>query len=614
MDMMEPDEQAFQDYESMMVLSLGFLINVEPDAEKFLQTFSLFVDSDSFPFLNALVVDSKEEKRCVARMIAIQIWNHTPLPSQNYRCKPLPKVKRNDPCLCGSHKKFKQCCGRLDMPDMAFLSEQVILTYLLQVITQKELQTVWKYLPHDLLGFIAGEWNKQSEALCKRAMLMLEPIFKQNDRDLTDKDDLAFDALLDIYTNLHKPRKKSALLKRMIEHPNKEIRSSALHRQCCILNDAGKHDEAWEFFQRAQRLDPNNPNLSHLEILLLMGQGRLEQMQQRGQYWFKRLRQLGPQGEYDDLIQTIRDIIESPSQMLGHMLEESLPGISRFLAWLEKTVNHMPDPVNKVVVDGDISTIASVSEKIHRLECDWNELFMRQDDPWEDADRWISMLEKHPELAGSMLVLDDVVNFVSYAEFSDPAFDKQLLHLVQMQIKNTLPDIPDKPMVWGYMQNRPALRLLYFLIDSLQSYEGGESSVLALASWMLEWCPEDNMGVRNILMNGLLREGLCEEAKDLGEAYIEDNEVAICYGHALALFALGEKQVADKALIYAISCAPKVVKALLRSRMAKPKCKELYGFEIHDDNYEAWGYRENMREVWKQYKGSLNWLKHISWL
>jgi preprotein translocase subunit SecA len=24
----------------------------------------------------------------------------------------LPKVGRNDPCPCGSGKKFKQCCGR----------------------------------------------------------------------------------------------------------------------------------------------------------------------------------------------------------------------------------------------------------------------------------------------------------------------------------------------------------------------------------------------------------------------------------------------------------------------------------------------------------------------
>jgi len=27
-----------------------------------------------------------------------------------------PKVGRNDPCPCGSGKKFKQCCGRLDEP------------------------------------------------------------------------------------------------------------------------------------------------------------------------------------------------------------------------------------------------------------------------------------------------------------------------------------------------------------------------------------------------------------------------------------------------------------------------------------------------------------------
>ncbi|MED5250691.1 MAG: SEC-C metal-binding domain-containing protein [Pseudomonadota bacterium] len=24
-----------------------------------------------------------------------------------------PKVGRNDPCVCGSGKKYKQCCGKL---------------------------------------------------------------------------------------------------------------------------------------------------------------------------------------------------------------------------------------------------------------------------------------------------------------------------------------------------------------------------------------------------------------------------------------------------------------------------------------------------------------------
>ncbi len=30
--------------------------------------------------------------------------------------RPEPKIGRNEPCPCGSGKKFKKCCGALDTP------------------------------------------------------------------------------------------------------------------------------------------------------------------------------------------------------------------------------------------------------------------------------------------------------------------------------------------------------------------------------------------------------------------------------------------------------------------------------------------------------------------
>jgi SEC-C motif-containing protein len=33
-------------------------------------------------------------------------------PEQRQFVRPEPKMKRNDPCLCGSGKKYKKCCGK----------------------------------------------------------------------------------------------------------------------------------------------------------------------------------------------------------------------------------------------------------------------------------------------------------------------------------------------------------------------------------------------------------------------------------------------------------------------------------------------------------------------
>jgi len=573
----EPNEAMFQEFENMLLSSLSFLINVEPDAEKFLNIFTHFAESGDVPFLAAFETSSGEERRCLARMVAIQIWNHTPLASQDYRCKPLPKVNRNDPCLCGSHKKFKQCCGRLNLPSMDMFSQDIVTHYLLRVISKTELKQVWKYLPHDLLGFIASEWLKQSEELAERALLMLDPIFKQDDAQLAGKDELALDTMLDVCTALHKPRKKSALLKRMMQHPNKTLKIAALHRQCCVLNDAGKHDEAWPVFQQAQRLAPNDPHLSHLEILLLMGQGKLDQMRQRASYWTKRLQQMGRQGEYDDLIETIHALVNEPSEAMGGIIDEQMPGVSRLIAWLQQLSQSVPKPACKVEVWDDISILKPKNKKIAALELAWSEHFMLHDDAWDDAtDVWLSMLEEHPELAGSLMILDDLTRFVSEVECPNPTLIfEPLFSLVALQVQAILPDAPEKPLIWAYMDNRPALRLL------------------------------------QMLMNKHLKAKQNQEAKALGEVYQDDSTIAMCYGYALALFRLGETVNANKALEKALSYEPEAAKALLRKSMAEPKCKEMYGMMLRNSAYDAWEYRQDALSLWKDSRGALAWLKSM---
>ena len=43
---------------------------------------------------------------------AQQFLHNDPLGNMTTSRRTMPKIGRNDPCPCGSGKKFKQCCGK----------------------------------------------------------------------------------------------------------------------------------------------------------------------------------------------------------------------------------------------------------------------------------------------------------------------------------------------------------------------------------------------------------------------------------------------------------------------------------------------------------------------
>jgi len=54
--------------------------------------------------------NEKEDWRAIAKINSEQEIQKTPIKQEPYRKE--IKVGRNDPCLCGSGKKYKKCCGR----------------------------------------------------------------------------------------------------------------------------------------------------------------------------------------------------------------------------------------------------------------------------------------------------------------------------------------------------------------------------------------------------------------------------------------------------------------------------------------------------------------------
>jgi len=608
----EPPEAFYDALGDMLRSSLALLVDVEPDAQKFIESYTHFALADRFDMFNYIESSSQDERRQIARMFAIQIWNNTPLPSNHYRPRPITKPGRNDPCFCGSGKKYKQCCAQLlDSGEMPGMHPDMMTHYLLEVISKASLKQVWKELPHPQLGFIAGEWAKESEELAERALLMLDPIFKQDDAKLDHRDEMAFDTIVEICSGLNKLRKKNTLVRRIMQHPNKTLRAAALHRQCCILADQGNNDEAWECFQQAQRVDPNNLALSHLEILLLMQQGKTEQMQQRGRYWIKRLGGMNREGELDSLINMIKEMISDAPGAMGALVELNTPGAGRLIAWLKASMKAPPALINKVTVYDDASVIEPINRQAEAIEQDWIELMISCDDVWERPDEWLSLLETHPELAGSTIVLDGLTKLTSELDTPNPLLTfEPLLKLAMLQIKDLLPHNPKAPLQWGFMENRPALRVLGFLVDCMQQL-GDDKTALEMMEWLLKLNPNDNQGYRSDVVNAYLRQNRNRDAISLSEHYPEDIDVSICFGHALALFRLNERAEADKRLVDAVNEFPKVAKALLQPSMKEPKGLEP-GLVTFGGDDEAWYYREAARDLWLETPGATAWLKEQS--
>ena len=603
--------EAFEAFEEMLRQSVQFVINTEPDAEKFINLYTKLATDDFFAFFGYLDADGKDELRCLARLFAMQIWNGTPLPSNNYRPQPLPLPKRNDPCFCGSGRKYKQCCARLDAGGLPLIATEMLTGLLLEQITQAELKQAYLHFSHDLLAFIAGEWAKEDEAMAKRALLLLDPIFKQPDAKLTHRDEMALDAMFEICSALDKPRKKSALIKRMMNHPVKVLQTAALHRQCTILSDQGKDDEAWACFKKAQRINPNDPALSHLEILLLMQQGKTDQMQQRGAYWIKRLGKMNRDGELDELIAMIKEMVSDTPTAMGNLIEHDTPGAARLIAWLKSACQSPPPLLNRIQVYDDASIIEPKNKRAAILERDWLKLLMYCDDPWEKPDKWLAELEAHPELAGSCNVLDDLIQMVRELDTPNPMLTfEPLLMLSMFQVKRLLPEQPKAPLEWGFIQNRPALRMLGFMIASMVQMDD-QQTALEMMEWSLRLNPNDNEGMRSEVVNAYLQLGRNEDVVALCEHYPEDIDVSINFGHALALFRLGKEHAANKRLIEAIECSPRIPGALQHKRMKEPKSFHP-GYITVGGEDEAWHYRECACDLWADTPGALVWLKRVA--
>lgn len=252
--------------------------------------------------------DVARTARALATHMAYELWNTTPIPENHFRPRKLPCPERNAPCPCGSGRKYKQCCGGVDRPALTQPPDDMLARVLEHLPPERLGELVARGAPPRVLAEIAEHWF--DEARYDEVAGLLEPLFA-NPARLDERVAPAASLLIATYAQQGREDARDALIERLKKAPDRGLRSLALQREASILADRGEFPGAWRAFRAAQRLDPQDPTFAHLEVLLLMAEGRKEEARSRANLWAADLLARSPGKEYLPMIEALHAIVDA---------------------------------------------------------------------------------------------------------------------------------------------------------------------------------------------------------------------------------------------------------------------------------------------------------------
>jgi tetratricopeptide (TPR) repeat protein len=444
------------------------------------------------------------------------------------------------------------------------------------------------------LALVAGQWIDEGQP--KKAVSLLEKLFVHVDQ-LDGRAELAADTLLNAYLEINAPRKKQKFIDTLKAAPDKALASAGWQRQTTVYSDRGDYADAWSAFREAQRLTPNEPALSHLEVLVLVSEGRRTEAQARAKFWAARLIR-DPDYDHSDLIRLLHDLADGGDASLLR----TLPLGRGPLTDLAEIIAHWPEPACHYQLSGGDEL--NPKKDLAELELDWMDLV--EEGELESA---ILFLGEEPLAGKSFRILRDVSEMVGSLPENLPgsadALGRQVLErgealrrLVLGRLKALKKELP-----WGFLDNRPLLTLVSYYIQEFAETRPAET--LDLMRWSVNIAnPTDNIGLRQDLIHTLVATGQADEAIAIAARYPNDF-ASTEYGRVLALFAGGRLDEAETALKQAAEKSPKVWKMLHAANPKRPASKNP-GYITIGGNDEAYEYRQNHLDLWRL-TGALKW-------
>jgi len=633
-DALDFNHESVNQMRLLMKAAIGLILD-EISADDFLQW-----AKQSTPLLAPILLEGFEDKERtkMAYWIGVNLWNSAPQPMHHFKPTPLSKPSRNTACPCGSGLKHKQCCAHLLMPP--HLPEKFFWLLMPEVMPKTHIirQIKNHQLPPHAVAIMADFFTKQKDDV--QVIKMLDPLFEGDAHHLNHQHSGLLDMLCDSY-NIHykTDKKKKNLLQRMSQHKDKAIRAEAWQRIASWKLDSGNFSAAMDALSKAMQADPQNPSHSLLELTLLVSSNQLEQARQRAVFWHHKLKHL--EYELPELLDTLKAAQSDPASALQLTLSnaDNDPRLKELLAWIDK--NQDLPTVTYTLKKDEITAHENEEERpypdpmhnactllppddIFELEMQWAAIkpsdkpfgtqldTMDEGGIWEDIlnTEWLDFLLQNPQAINSQSISDDLVNLI----YSHPNNDSIWGPMAQVQPllnrnERLIRDLKiphGYHLPWAMSENRPLLRQLTHNIN-LAIEKNQHPRSIELIQLYLQLNPHDNHGYRSLLINHYLQHNNNQKALKLAASYPEDMLAETQYGRVLALYRCGELHKAEQTLHSTLKQLPKVADYLVKARIAQPQLSD-FSIQFGGDD-QAWFYREEMRETWKQTSGALEWLK-----
>ena len=569
--------------------------------------------------------------------LARQFWGHVPRPTANWRVQPAAKIERNDACYCGSGKKYKQCC--VEYATLPFpIPADAMFALALDAVKPESLTVAdWAHVPPIALAQAAHFWSHRGDD--QRVVDVLSAYFAQHPK-LDERSEPALDALFGSMLALNMERERRELVERLAKHPDKTLATSARCRLCTMLTDRGDFEAAWKLFHETQRFNPGDAQLAHLEIMMLLSEGRSDEALLRGNVLAAQLRRRGP--EFAPL-----------ADVVARMGRDGMRGLTEHMADHEDSDDAGEDVAFWLTLAESIPKAVAASALTTRYKIERNEQ-IDHDNPlnthvaaWITADKKLIALERkwsrqfptvEPSLiqlaADAEVVLDELPEVLKFLRTNPDAWlsfsildvllragdmlwnetgsakvlraNRDLALYGVKLLRGLLAD--EKVHVpWAMLAHRPLLRVVAWAI-TICDFSRDQEQKLALAEWLLQLNPNDNHGYRSMVVGDYLKAGRAVDALVLLDKYPNDFGCG-AFDRVLGLFQLDRPDDALMAWQQACKTSPLVLDFLLADALA-PAPENESGYIQVGGPEEAQEYASDRRATWQQC-GALAWARTL---
>lgn len=572
---------------------------------------------DMFPKM-----DDEQREKCFF-WVFVNLWNVAPLPHNAFQPDPIELPEMNERCLCGSGKKFGQCCNGLDMAEQP--PRDFFWPFIARIWSKKTLLDYARRCAFPLEGAAIVADVLSQEGHSASAIKVLNPYLNGSAEGL----DRSHSGVVDLYCDLcdehyATDRTKLNFLSRMVEHRDEVIQAEAWQRFASYYQDRGDIEASRNALAEAMRADPGNPSHSLLELVLLISGGELEQARQRANFWLHSFRKR--EEEFPELVQTLREARKDPAAALGSLMIGERAGdvasdpLYRISNACREACNApmahyaleiLPGPPE----EGNFGRLVSPA-KVQAAEEGWravNPLLHNFDEPgdvWHSDAKWLRFLETQAGAWDSINVLADLLDLICNSPYAESPIDtldiSQMIAERAVSVSRQVALKNGTTLPWVVVENRPLLQALNHLIN-ICTVKDLEQEAILCAEEYIALNPNDNHGFRSFLMNYYVEQALDDKGLALAEKFADDGSPDTLYGTVLMYYRAGNLQMAQTMLEAALEHLPKVASYLVKSKVKKPPMND-FGIQFGGDD-QAWLYRDTMRHVWLATPGCIEWLK-----